>query len=245
MHIRQNLPHELIPFWPMGELFDHYPDTVFFIKDRAGRYMIFNKALLSRCNCKTKAELQGKKPSEVLGNTYGYGYEDQDTRVIEKNRPMTDFLEIHIYPDLTVGWCLTSKYPLTNLDGEIIGLVGISKDLKPAEMENEEFSRISPAIDYVANNLDEAPSVEFLSQSIGLTPYQLDRRIQKIFGLTTGQWVLKQRLDAAQKQLMDTQLPIAEIALNVGYADQSAFSRQFRKTTGLTPNQFRSLRYGR
>ncbi|MEM1397910.1 MAG: AraC family transcriptional regulator, partial [Pseudomonadota bacterium] len=72
-----------------------------------------------------------------------------------------------------------------------------------------------------------------------LTPYQLDRRIRRMFGLSTGQWLLKQRLDLAKAQLIETDKAIVEVAMDAGYSDQSAFSRQFLKTTGLTPTSFR------
>ena len=64
--------------------------------------------------------------------------------------------------------------------------------------------------------------------------------MQSIFGLTTGQWLLKTRIDRAQRLLSESNLGIAAIAVAVGYTDQSAFSRQFRTATSLTPNQFRS-----
>ncbi|MGB5630828.1 MAG: helix-turn-helix transcriptional regulator, partial [Woeseiaceae bacterium] len=62
------------------------------------------------------------------------------------------------------------------------------------------------------------------------------------FGLTTGQWVLKTRISHASRVLVETDLPIADIALEAGYADQSAFTRQFRRSTGLSPSAYRRVR---
>ena len=228
-------------FSPFGELFDEFSETVFFIKDIEGRYVLCNKALLPRCSCKNKSDLLGKTASQVLGEALGGGYELQDRSVIANERPLRDFLELHVYPDHTVNWCITNKYPLYGSDGKIIGLAGTSRDLKPVDMEDTEFSKISPVLEYVTENLHEPPTVEHLSTIVNLSIYQLDRRIQRIFGLTTGQWILKQRLDLAQNLLASTDTAIAGVALATGYSDQSAFTRQFRKTTGLTPIQFRSF----
>lgn len=75
-----------------------------------------------------------------------------------------------------------------------------------------------------------------------MSVYQLDRRMQRVFGLTTGQWVLKTRISHASRLLIETGMPVADVALEAGYADQSAFTRQFRRSTGLSPTEHRQLR---
>ena len=75
----------------------------------------------------------------------------------------------------------------------------------------------------------------------GMSSYQLDRRMKRIYGLPTGQWLLKSRIDQACRQLLKTEIPVVEIAMDCGYQDQSAFTRQFRRTTGQTPSAFRKL----
>jgi AraC-like DNA-binding protein len=49
----------------------------------------------------------------------------------------------------------------------------------------------------------------------------------------------KARLEEASRLLLDHDLPITEIALRCGYTDHSAFSRQFRALTSLSPSQYR------
>jgi AraC-like DNA-binding protein len=73
----------------------------------------------------------------------------------------------------------------------------------------------------------------------GLSTYQFDQRIRKIFQITAGQFIHKVRMDAAVRRLRDTDDPVAMIALDCGYSDQSAFTRQFRQTVGLSPTEFR------
>ena len=104
------------------------------------------------------------------------------------------------------------------------------------------LSKLSSVIERVNGDLANPPALDELSLLSGLSVYQLDRRIHRIFGLTTGQWILKQRLDYAQRELWETNDAIADVAIKSGYADQSTFSRQFRKTTGFTPMQFRKLK---
>jgi AraC-like DNA-binding protein len=52
----------------------------------------------------------------------------------------------------------------------------------------------------------------------------------------------KLRIDAAMRMLQETESAIAAVGHACGYSDQSAFTRQFRKLTGLTPGQYRAMR---
>lgn len=226
---------------PLERLFDRLDDTVFFIKDASGRYDTVNDTLVKRAGRLNKKELIGKTPAQILGPALGEGYEAQDRKVLEVGSVITDQLELHVYPNRSIGWCVTNKNPLRNTTGDIIGIAGISKDLRTPDVSQREYQRLSDVIAYIAENLSDPPSIEDISAHSGMTPYQLDRRIVRIFGLTTGRWVLKQRVDYARRRLHESDDPIADIALNAGYKDQSAFTRQFRKITGLTPSQFRAL----
>jgi AraC-like DNA-binding protein len=64
---------------------------------------------------------------------------------------------------------------------------------------------------------------------------------KRVFGVTPGQLVAKARIDEAARLLAETDRTIAEIALECGYCDHSAFARQFRAATSLTPSQYRSV----
>jgi AraC-like DNA-binding protein len=65
------------------------------------------------------------------------------------------------------------------------------------------------------------------------------RQLRRIFQLTPGQVIARKRLEAAAHLLRDTPQPIAEVALDCGYCDHSAFTRAFREATGMKPRQFR------
>lgn len=224
------------------KLFDRLPDVVFFIKDIAGRYLTVNDTLVERCGLDRKSDLIGRNPSQVLGAQLGDSYESQDRLVIATGQPIENRLELHIYPNRKIGWCLTNKYALFDHANTIIGVAGISQDLRTPDISHKDYEQLAKAVKYARQSLSSAPTIERLARVARLSPYQLDRRVKRVFGLTTGQWILKLRLDFAQQQLLDTNKAIAEIGLDAGYSDQSAFTRQFRRATGLTPSQFRSAR---
>ena len=223
-------------------LFDQLPDIVFFVKDAEGRYVAANRTLVERCGLAGKHELLGKRPSDVLGRTLGRSYEDQDITVIRSGQPIVDRLELHIVRSRDIGWCLTSKLPLAGRDGAPAGIVGVSRDLGLPDVSSDEFAHIADAIEYAESHISSRPSIRELARIADMSVYQLDRRMQRVFGLTTGQWYLKTRISFASRLLVESDTPIADVAFAAGYADQSSFTRQFRRSTGLSPSQYRSLR---
>jgi AraC-like DNA-binding protein len=72
-----------------------------------------------------------------------------------------------------------------------------------------------------------------------LSPTQLERRMHRVFQLSTAAFIRKLRIERAAHRLAATDRPVAEIALDCGYGDQSAFTRQFRATVGLPPAAYR------
>jgi AraC-like DNA-binding protein len=82
--------------------------------------------------------------------------------------------------------------------------------------------------------------VKELAAGAGLSEYQFEERIRKIFQITAGQLIQKTRMEVAVRRLRETDEPIATVALDCGYSDQSAFTRQFRQTTGLSPSEYRT-----
>lgn len=226
-------------YWPTEELFDCLPDTVFFIKNTEGQYVVVNDTLVKRCGLRSKRDIIGKTPSETQGMSLGADYETQDRKVLSSGMPIVNQLELHMYLNRSIGWCMTNKYALHDENGNILGVAGVSQDLRTPDKNHTDYVRLRSVITYTENHLYLPPDIKSLAAEAKLSPYQLDRRIRHVFGLSTGQWVLKMRLDAARTQLLTTNIPIAEIANNIGYEDQSAFSRQFRRATGFSPLAFR------
>jgi transcriptional regulator GlxA family with amidase domain len=94
-------------------------------------------------------------------------------------------------------------------------------------------------VELIRSDPAEARTVEVIARQVGLSAYQLNRRLKDLLGITARQLLTKSRIDTASRLLRTTTLPIGDVAQSSGYCDQSAFTRQFRKSTGLTPRQYR------
>ncbi|OGB14198.1 MAG: hypothetical protein A2W72_12565 [Burkholderiales bacterium RIFCSPLOWO2_12_67_14] len=223
-------------------LFDHVPDTVFFLKDTQGRYTAVNHTLVKRCGFEHKSELIGKTAQQVFPLPLGSGFSQQDQRILQGGPVISGQLELHLYGNRKPGWCLTWKVPITDPQGRIVGLAGLSRDIQQPMGSTNEAAAVSRVIEHVARHLDSPLPLEELAALAGLSVFQLDQRIRGLFGVTAGQYVLRARIERACDLLRHARDPISEIALACGYADQASFTRQFRKSVGLTPSAYRGMR---
>jgi AraC-like DNA-binding protein len=221
-------------------LFDCLPDVVFFVKNSRGEYVVVNQTLVERCAKRAKRELIGKRPDEVFPAPLGRSYRAQDEDVLSSGEPIHDQLELHFYPNGRRGWCITHKLPLRGRDGSVSGLYGFSRDLQAANERNEDYSQVAEAVRRIHADYGEPLKVAALARSAGLSPYQFDRRMRRIFHIGAGQLIQKVRLEAALQRLRESDKSIAAVALDCGYSDQSAFTRRFHRTVGMSPSEYRA-----
>jgi len=78
-----------------------------------------------------------------------------------------------------------------------------------------------------------------IAQLVGVHPAHLARVFRRFHGCTVGDYVRKLRFELGCRLLANSDRPLVEIALSAGYADQSHFSRSFKRQMGLSPAAFR------
>ena len=222
-------------------LFDSFADTIFFVKNASGQYVSVNQTLAERTGRRRKEELIGLAANQVFPGELGRRIAEQDRAILKSARSLKGELELHLYPGGQQGWCLTWKEPLFNRQGTIAGLVGLSRDLWPAKSAPEATQALSVALQFAQNHPDASLKVADLAARAGLSVFQFDQRIRAMFGLSAGQYLTRLRIERASELLRRSAEAISEIALDCGYADQTSFARQFRKTVGVSPGQYRKL----
>jgi AraC family transcriptional regulator len=72
-----------------------------------------------------------------------------------------------------------------------------------------------------------------------ISPTYFARLFKQSEGITPHQYILKQRIDRAQSLLRHSELSLADIAVRIGFCDQSHLTRCFKRLVGVTPTQFR------
>jgi AraC family transcriptional regulator len=78
-----------------------------------------------------------------------------------------------------------------------------------------------------------------IAATVGVHPVHLARVFRQHSGRTVGDYLRKLRVDFAARQLMATEMPLADLASAAGFADQSHLTRTFKRQIGMTPAAFR------
>lgn len=105
--------------------------------------------------------------------------------------------------------------------------------------------RLSPAslrrtIDYMRSRVADDPSLEEIAAAAGLSQFHFLRAFKASTGRTPFQWLQDFRIELACGLLAATDMPLAQLALDVGFKNQSHFTSVFRLATGTTPAQWRA-----
>jgi AraC family transcriptional regulator len=110
----------------------------------------------------------------------------------------------------------------------------LSQRLTPQQMKR--------MIDYIQAHLCQDLSLEALAQQVGYSPYHFARIFRQTTGESPHHFVLQLRIERAQHLLKEQGMPLADIALESGFANQSHFTQVFKRHLGLTPRAYQQDR---
>jgi AraC-like DNA-binding protein len=100
--------------------------------------------------------------------------------------------------------------------------------------------RLKRVQDYIEAHLDEDLSLTVLADIACLSPYHFSRSFKETVGVGPQRYVIQRRIERAKTLLRRTREPLALIALEAGFSDQSHFTTIFGREMGVTPGRFRA-----
>lgn len=222
-------------------IFEQQPDCPFFVKDARLRYVAVNSAMLHLCGVKDRAAMIGKTASEFFPALAKERYELLDRQVLTKGAAITEQLELVRNTRSIATWILFARIPVRDRAQQVVGIVGTSRILSSDRRSTMQYSRLTRVLDLVRLHFAKPLDLKRLAAMAGVSASQLERDFFKVFRTTLRAYHRRMRLEAALK-LLQTRKGISEVAHEIGYADHSAFTRQFRQSYGITPGAYRSGR---
>ena len=121
-------------------LMENLPDYIYF-KDRASRFTRINKALATAFGLTEPDDAMGKSDFDFFTNDHAQQAFADEAEVIDAGKPVLGKVEKETWPDGHVSWASTTKMPLRDSSGSIVGLVGISRDITDRIRSEEKLER--------------------------------------------------------------------------------------------------------
>jgi len=113
---------------------------------------------------------------------------------------------------------------------------------KARESTGREADHVAQVQEYLRANLHRNVRLEELSALTGLSKAYVIRSFRRLVGMPPYEWLLQLRIEEARKSLQNGS-PISEVAIELGFADQSHFHRRFKRVTGMTPAAYAEGHY--
>ena len=131
-------------------------------------------------------------------------------------------------------FCLGNTFDLFIAGAKLLLLINLIS--KESSSRSNVMSKCSQ---FVKEHYAEDITIKDISVSCNVSLSYLHKLFKAELGLTPGEYLLNYRLSAAKKLLINSTLPLSEIALSCGFNSQSYFSDCFKRKCGVSPNSFR------
>jgi AraC-like DNA-binding protein len=221
------------------DLFDFLPQVYMYAKAADGRYLRANRVVCRVIGVQCESEIIGKTDFDFFPPAIAAQYVEEDRRVIASREPLTD--QIWLVPNSQgipqIYSC--NKIPLQDKRRNVIAIAGVKRPYQDTDAADAGHGRLLKVVQFVTSHYGDEIVVADLAEKAGLSSSQLHREFARLFGITPNQYIREVRVGVARHLLETTQQPVATIAFETGFYDQSHLTRQFKTSTGITPTEYR------
>lgn len=223
----------------VAQLFDILPDISVFIKDRRGHFMFLNPRGCEYCGVRTAAEALGKTDLDFFPKAKAERYMADDRRVMKDGVPVLNRVEPEPGSKGSPRLVVTSKMPLRDADGSVIGVIGLSREVTGMAPASLGVGRVARTVALFYERFGEKLSVGQVARQAGVSVNQLERLFRKMIGESPQRCLSRIRIEQASRLLRESHASMAEVAQACGFYDQAHFSHAFSTEVGCSPLAYR------
>jgi two-component system sensor histidine kinase/response regulator len=138
-------------------LLDNMPDSIYF-KDKDSRFIRVSKGMAQKFGIASTDEVIGLTDADIFTDEHALTARRDEMEIMQTGEPLVSCVERETWPNRPDSWCSTTKLPLHDKDGNVIGTFGISRDITDLKKTEEELAKARDA----ANQASRAKS-DFLA----------------------------------------------------------------------------------
>ncbi|MCC6788600.1 MAG: helix-turn-helix domain-containing protein [Hyphomonadaceae bacterium] len=230
---------EALPIRQLEQVLDQLSNVPFCLKDCELRHVGANAAMAELCGVASRADVLGAGAGAFFDEATSESWEAHDRAVLRTRRPSRQVMAKVVLAQGRHYWLLIGRWPILGDCGELAGIAAIAQRLELSGRKDQTYRRVAEASQLIRGRLDGLIDVGDLAARLSVSVSQLERDFVSVFGVGPRRLFTKWRLELAV-DLLGEERSIADVAHACGYKDQSAFSRQFGATFGMSPSKFRS-----
>ncbi|HEX5447103.1 MAG TPA: PAS domain-containing protein, partial [Pirellulales bacterium] len=180
-------------------LLDNLPDSIYF-KDAASRFMQVSRALAEKFGLSDAAAALGKTDFDFFTEEHARQAYENEQQTIASGQGVINLEEKETWPDGHVTWASTTKMPLRDRQGRVVGTFGISRDLTDRKRAEAELEQLTQFLDSVLDNL---PIMLFVKDAEHLRIERLNKAGEELLGYPREELVGKSDYDLFPREEAD------------------------------------------
>jgi AraC-like DNA-binding protein len=230
---------ELGDFRQVLDALDRIPGAMFMIKNLDSRYIYMSRGLREAIHLGPDFDVTGKTDFDLFPKLIAQSFRQNDLSVFTHGEPLMNEVHAVGFFAHVMKWAYSSKFPLRNRMGEVIGLITINELYNDVMGEDAELNRLLPALKHIIENYAQRITIADLAKRCSYSESQFARLFKQHMRMTAYTFVEQIRIHHAIEALKHSATSIIQIALDCGFHDHSAFVKRFKIFTGTTPLRFR------
>lgn len=229
---------EIAPESHFHWVIDGLSDVYFFAKNQKGETLFCSSNLPFNHGMTEISEMIGKTDHDLTPGPLAEKYLRDDAEIYRTGAPLPPQIEICLDHVGLPNWYRTCKYPIKNRDGKVIGVMGTFQPAAPDATGDPIRFRLEPAVRKLEADLQEFPGISRLAAACHLSVRQFQRVYKQTYNTPAKDYWMKLRIRSACERIRKGTAPLAAISADLGFYDQSSFTRHFKKHTGKTPRAY-------
>ncbi len=223
----------------MESLFNAIPGAFYFVKNSESRFMAASLSFAKTIGESSVEAILGKTDYDYSPDFLADAFYADDQLVMCTGQAIFDKIELVPSTDGSLDWLCTSKIPLYDNAGVVVGLAGVARVIRDSDAMYADHPEMRRIVDYVRKHYRQKLSISDMAKEGGISVSTQERLFRKLFGLTPLMYLQKTRLNAACAMLRNSHIDLARIAKDCGFNDQTSMTRLFRLELKITPLKYR------
>ncbi len=134
---------------------------------------------------------------------------------------------------------ITRISDLTDLSYLLLETLESFTNLAFAQRAITKVPALRKAVQFINENYQQNLTLDIVARHINLNPAYFSSLFKKEMQISFSNYILQRRIEQAKRLLKNSNLSLVDIAINLGFETQSYFSNTFKKSTGMTPKEYR------